>query len=72
MYDSASTSYRAAMAMQLDHMILKVNDATTSVDFYTRVLGFTHEGRQGPFSIVRVNDELTLQLAAWQTTAANT
>jgi catechol 2,3-dioxygenase-like lactoylglutathione lyase family enzyme len=32
----------------LDHIILKVNDVETSVAFYTEVLGFSAEGRDGP------------------------
>jgi len=51
----------------LDHLILKVSDAGASVRFYVRVLGFTDEGKDGPFSVVRVNDSLTLQLAPWGT-----
>jgi catechol 2,3-dioxygenase-like lactoylglutathione lyase family enzyme len=52
---------------ELDHLILKVSDAQASVDFYERVLGFRHEGKQGPFSVVRVSEGLTLQLAPWGT-----
>jgi catechol 2,3-dioxygenase-like lactoylglutathione lyase family enzyme len=55
------------MPAQLDHLILRVNDARESVDFYTRVLGFGHEGERAPFSVIRVNDALTLQLAPWTT-----
>ena len=56
------------MATQLDHMILPVNDRARSIEFYTRILGFAYEGEREPFSVIRVNDELTLQLAAWGTT----
>jgi catechol 2,3-dioxygenase-like lactoylglutathione lyase family enzyme len=52
---------------QLDHMILPVNDAQQSIDFYTSMFGFTYEGERGPFSVVRVAPELTLQLAPWGT-----
>ena len=55
------------MPLALDHLILRVNDARESVDFYTRVLGFTDDGQDGPFSVVRVNEGLTLQLAPWST-----
>jgi catechol 2,3-dioxygenase-like lactoylglutathione lyase family enzyme len=55
------------MSAQLDHLILKVNDAPASVEFYARMLGFTPEGTDGPFSVVRVNATLTLQLAPWGT-----
>jgi catechol 2,3-dioxygenase-like lactoylglutathione lyase family enzyme len=50
---------------ELDHLILKVNDREASVSFYTHVLGFRHEGERGPFSVLRVTDRLTLQLAPW-------
>ena len=53
--------------MRLDHMILMVNDAKRSVDFYTRILGFTFEGEQPPFSTVRVTPDFILQLAPWGT-----
>lgn len=56
------------MPAQLDHLIVNVNDARVSVAFYARVLGFTHEGEDGPFSVLRVNESLTLQLAPWGTT----
>lgn len=47
----------------LDHMILKVNDLDASVRFYTQIMGFSHEGVNGPFTIIRVNDEFQIQLA---------
>ena len=31
---------------QLDHMILPVNDAQQSIDFYTSMFGFTYEGER--------------------------
>ena len=55
------------MPLQLDHLILAVNDPKKSVDFYTRVLGFTSEGQREPFSVVRVTPDLVLQLAPWGT-----
>ncbi len=55
------------MPTQIDHVILKVNDARASVDFYARYLGFTHEGEDGPFSVLRVSEGFTLQLAPWGT-----
>jgi catechol 2,3-dioxygenase-like lactoylglutathione lyase family enzyme len=58
---------RAVVPTQLDHLIVKVNDIATSVGFYRRMLGLTDEGTLGPFSVLRVNDGLTLQLAAWGT-----
>ena len=55
-------------ALQLDHLILPVNDVDASVAFYGDVLGFVPEGQSGPFTVVRVNADLTLQLAPWGTT----
>jgi catechol 2,3-dioxygenase-like lactoylglutathione lyase family enzyme len=52
---------------QLDHLILRVNDRATTIEFYTRILGFTYEGEREPFSIIRVTPELTLQIAPWGT-----
>ena len=54
--------------MQLDHLILPVNDRDASVAFYTGLCGFDAEGESGPFSVVRVTPDLTLQLAPWGTT----
>ena len=55
------------MAIQLDHLILAVNDRERSIDFYTRVLGFTYDGEREPFSVIRVTPDLVLQLAPWGT-----
>jgi catechol 2,3-dioxygenase-like lactoylglutathione lyase family enzyme len=51
----------------LDHIILKVNDLQASVAFYTHVMGFSLEGRDGPFTVVRVNPDFQLQLAPYGT-----
>jgi catechol 2,3-dioxygenase-like lactoylglutathione lyase family enzyme len=51
----------------IDHLILNVNDVSSSVDFYVNVLGFELEGEDGPFTVIRVNEETTLQLAPWGT-----
>ena len=51
----------------LDHLILTVNDREDSVRFYTDVMGFGHEGEDGPFSVIRVSPDTTLQLAPWGT-----
>lgn len=51
----------------LDHLILKVNDLAVSLQFYCDVLGFTVEGTDGPFTIVRVGPDCQLQLAPWGT-----
>lgn len=55
------------MAARLDHLILAVNDLAASIAFYTEVLGFVAEGQRGPFSVLRVADDLTLQVAPWGT-----
>lgn len=46
----------------LDHLILRVRRAARSADFYAGVLGFEHQGRRGPFDVMRVNDGLVLDL----------
>jgi len=51
----------------LDHYILHVNDAKASAEFFERILGFSTEGQQGPFTVVRINEAATLQLAPWGT-----
>ena len=53
--------------MILDHLILNVNDLDESRRFYAGVLGLRDEGQDGPFAVLRVTDELTLQLAPWGT-----
>jgi catechol 2,3-dioxygenase-like lactoylglutathione lyase family enzyme len=55
------------MTIALDHLILAVNDRAASLDFYARVLDLAHEGDDGPFAVLRVTAELTLQLAPWGT-----
>jgi|SRR6185295_10598841 len=51
----------------IDHMILNVNEASSSVDFYVNVLGFELEGEDGPFTVIRVNEDFTLLLAPFGT-----
>jgi catechol 2,3-dioxygenase-like lactoylglutathione lyase family enzyme len=51
----------------IDHLILNVNDLDASVAFYAKVLGFKLEGQDGPFTVIRVSDDFTLQLAPWGT-----
>jgi catechol 2,3-dioxygenase-like lactoylglutathione lyase family enzyme len=51
----------------LDHIILAVNDLEASVRFYTEVIGLSHEGEDGPFSVIRVGPDTTIQLAPWGT-----
>ena len=47
----------------LDHLILTVNDRAASVRFYSEVVGFGDEGEDGPFTVIRVSPDATLQLA---------
>jgi catechol 2,3-dioxygenase-like lactoylglutathione lyase family enzyme len=54
--------------VHLDHLILSVNDRDESVAFYTEVMGFGCEGETGPFTVLRVNADFTLQLSTWGTT----
>jgi catechol 2,3-dioxygenase-like lactoylglutathione lyase family enzyme len=51
----------------IDHLILNVNDIGASVSFYVDVLGFKLEGEDGPFTVIRVSEDFTLQLAPWGT-----
>jgi len=53
--------------MELDHLILAVNDVDASVEFFTDVLGLGCEGTCDPFTVIRVNADLLLQLAPWGT-----
>jgi catechol 2,3-dioxygenase-like lactoylglutathione lyase family enzyme len=46
----------------LDHLILKVNDLEASIAFYTGALGFSSEGTDGPFTVVRAGAGLQLLL----------
>lgn len=51
----------------LDHVILKVNDLKASLSFYTEVMGFSLEGLDGPFTVLRAGPDFQLQLAPWGT-----
>jgi catechol 2,3-dioxygenase-like lactoylglutathione lyase family enzyme len=51
----------------IDHIILNVNDLDKTVAFYTEVLGFALEGQDGPFTVLRVSEEFTIQVAPWGT-----
>lgn len=51
----------------LDHLILKVNDLEASLRFYVEVMGFSHEGRDGPFTVIKAGPDCQLQLAPWGT-----
>jgi catechol 2,3-dioxygenase-like lactoylglutathione lyase family enzyme len=54
-------------AVALDHLILPVNDLGASRAFYVETLGFAYAGERPPFTVVRVNESTTLQLAPWGT-----
>jgi catechol 2,3-dioxygenase-like lactoylglutathione lyase family enzyme len=62
-----ATPRRGAMEPSLDHLILRVNDRQESIRFFTEILGFGYEGERDPFSVIRVNRNLVLQLAPWGT-----
>ena len=51
----------------IDHIILNVNEIPASVEFYVGVFGFEHEGKDGPFTVIRVSPDFTLLLAPWGT-----
>jgi len=55
------------MTVQIDHLILMVNDRQQSIDFFTNIIGLTYDGERDPFSVIRVTEDLTLQLAPWGT-----
>lgn len=49
---------------EIDHLILRVRNTSASVQFYRQLLGLRHEGRAGPFEVLRVNEGSTLDLLA--------
>ena len=53
--------------MTIDHLILNVNDIPSSIDFYVNLLGFKLEGDEGPFTVIRVDDNFVLLLGPWGT-----
>nr|WP_295382596.1 VOC family protein [Pseudoxanthomonas sp.] len=48
--------------VRLDHLILRVRSIPVSVSFYREVLGFPHEGRQGPFDVLRIGADSVIDL----------
>ena len=52
----------------LDHTFLPAKDPQESVRFYTTILGFQRGENFGPFEVVRVNQDLTLDIAQADTT----
>ena len=57
------------MAIELDHIILAVNDRAKSIEFYTGVVGLTHDQARDrePFSMLRVTPAFVIQIAEWGT-----
>jgi catechol 2,3-dioxygenase-like lactoylglutathione lyase family enzyme len=51
----------------IDHLILNVNDISSSVDFYVNVLGFKSEGEDGPFTVIRIDENFIILLGPWGT-----
>ena len=51
----------------LDHIILKVNDIEASIVFYTKIMGFSNQGTNGPFTVIKVAEDFQMQLAPWGT-----
>jgi len=48
--------------LQLDHLILRVRDAKTSIRFYQRILGLHHDGASAPFEVLRIDAGCTIDL----------
>ena len=46
----------------LDHLILRVTNASASVRFYVAALDFSYGGSSAPFEVVRVNDGFNIDL----------
>jgi catechol 2,3-dioxygenase-like lactoylglutathione lyase family enzyme len=46
----------------IDHIIVNVNDLEASVAFYTRIMGFTLAGKDGPFTLIQVSPDFQLLL----------
>ncbi|QRN53675.1 VOC family protein [Dyella caseinilytica] len=51
----------------IDHIIVKVNDLEASVAFYTQIMGFKLEGKDGPFTLIQVGRDFQLLLHPHQT-----
>jgi catechol 2,3-dioxygenase-like lactoylglutathione lyase family enzyme len=61
---TSGTPKKAHTMATLDHIILR-NDLDASVAFYTGVLGFSAEGVDGPFTLVRAGPDVLIQMAPW-------
>jgi len=54
-------------SIKLDHTIINVNDADETVSFWSKILGLKSEGTSGPFSVLRISEDLTFLFAPWGT-----
>lgn len=55
------------MTARIDHLILPVNELEPSIEFYSGLLEFNLEGKQGPFDVVRVSSDFVILLTEFQT-----
>jgi catechol 2,3-dioxygenase-like lactoylglutathione lyase family enzyme len=57
------------VSIELDHIILAVNDRAKSIEFYTEIVGLTHDRARDrePFSMIRVTPGFVIQIAQWGT-----
>lgn len=57
------------MAIELDHIILAVNDRAKSIEFYTDIVGLTHDRERDrePMTMLRVTPSFVIQIAQWGT-----
>lgn len=46
----------------LDHIIVNVNDLEANITFYTQIMGFALKGKDGPFTVIQVNDDFQMLL----------
>lgn len=54
------------MPVSLDHLIVYAPDREETARFYAEVLEFGREGERGPFEVLRVNDDLVLQIMEYE------
>ena len=52
------------MAVQLNHTIVQARDREVSAKFYADVLGVAVAGRMGPFVVVALDNEVTLDFVS--------
>jgi catechol 2,3-dioxygenase-like lactoylglutathione lyase family enzyme len=51
------------MAVELNHTIVKVSDKAASAEFYQDILGLAEHTTYGPFTVVALANDLTLDFA---------